>query len=329
MWFFRQAIRLWMLCIGLATHLSAQEMGSVFGEALSGRPSAPSLGYQYRLYPEAGLQGYEVAMQQHDANFLSKLSSDERQRWTLFGRYQLTQLNEAPLLPSSTVRFPEQLWNLQTGSGYLRRYDGGHVLAADFMLGSSGDAPFTDAEEIALSAAAMFKLQRRQSQDAWVFLAQFSNHRSFLNYVPLPGLGYFWDRGSKLQALLGVPIIFVVTSPAPSWLLRLFAIAPYRLDAGATWFFFGPFRLELGGRWGQQSWFREGRNNGKDQLFYDEVRGVVGLKGPIFPGMQLEIEGGYAFWRKLFEGESYTDRNTGTLDLADAPTVSASVRYRF
>ena len=58
---------------------------------------------------------------------------------------------------------------------------------AGASVGSASDVPFHSIHETIFSAAARYEIPSKE-RNSWVFLLNYSNNRTFLNNVPLPGV---------------------------------------------------------------------------------------------------------------------------------------------
>ena len=75
----------------------------------------------------------------------------------------------------------------------------------------------------------------------------------------------------------------------------------------ATWEIFRPLRVYAGFDWDSDHWFRYGRGDKDDRLYYYEKRATIGGRFDL-RHFGVEVFGGYAYDRFYFEGEGYKDR---------------------
>jgi hypothetical protein len=135
------------------------------------------------------------------------------------------------MFPNTAESFPEYFANPQLRLAYKERIKGNKIWGTSLTIGSPSDRPFASIHEVSLSTTAFLRLPVDQSDDAWILLLNFANDRSFLQYVPLPGIAYVHRPSEDFMAYLGVPFIYVKYNPAPRWTLRASYVIPRTVHA--------------------------------------------------------------------------------------------------
>jgi len=83
-------------------------------------------------------------------------------------------------------------------------------------------------------------------------------------------------------------------------------------------------------RWENDRYYRAGREDRADRLFWYEQRAEGGVILHPAGDMEVTLSGGYAFDRFFFEGESYEDdRTDNRVDVADGPVIAVRGARRF
>ena len=148
--------------------------------------------------------------------------------WLISGKAMRYDVETQALIPGSGgAPIPAELWDLELSAGLKRRWEGGHAAGLVASVGSPSDRPFHSLSETQLGATA-FYLRPAGGRNAWVFFLNYSNQRSFLNHVPLPGVAYLWVPSRDTFAMIGLPVALLRTSLTPDLSLELFYFPPVR-----------------------------------------------------------------------------------------------------
>ena len=231
------------------------------------------------------------------------------------------------VLPEAGDDLPEALYDVQLGGQVRRRLATDWIGGLFVSVGSASDKLFDTSDEYVFNAVAVLR-SPEDRRDGWILSVALSNQTSFLPYVPLPGVAYYIQR-EKLNAVLGLPASMLHWEPVEDWAIDLSYMLFQKAFAELSW---RPIeRLVLFGqfRWDNDSWFRAGRADDDDRLFFYEKRAAAGLRYYHTRRLVFELSGGWAFDRFFFEGEDYDDRDQNRIDLSDGPFAAGSVRVRF
>lgn len=253
---------------------------------------------------------------------LPERSSDT---WSLSGRAGRTELSFSPVVAETGLRVPAKLWSLQAGGAFVRRLGERRRWGANLGVGSASDEPFHGMREAEFRAAAFSEFPAWR-KDSWRLMLSYSNNRSFLNNIPLPGAGYiFRDRVRGLQATVGFPFIAVSYRPDADWRFRGFVFGPNRVTADLARSLFSG--LWAFGRYARRpdQWLRSGREHRYDRLTYDSQEARLGLRGSFRGGASWEVSGGREFERRFYESRDAHHSGVARADLADA--WIASLRF--
>jgi hypothetical protein len=179
-----------------------------------------------------------------------------------------------------------------------------------------------------IAATGFLRIPVRE-RDAWILLLNYSSNREFLNHIPLPGLGYYWEPSDSFSALVGTG--FFTLQYRPTEKLGLMATyTPLRtVDARITYQIFRPVRLWANFDWTNERSFRAGRADPDDRLFYYEKRVRLGATIGLARWVYVDLAVGYSFDRFYFEGEGYDDRGHNRIDIRGGPFVAARLGVRF
>lgn len=230
------------------------------------------------------------------------------------------------LLPDSREPFPEQLWNLNLGMSYLRRFDNGWSLGLLTTLGSASDRPFHSLDETAATVGAFVRMPARNQRDTWTFSLLYQSAGP-VNF-PLPMVAYGWNPSEQLRVKFGLPFslfwqpteaVSVNLSYVP--LLNIVARVNYQLVPRA--------RLYGGYEYLNESYFLADRSNDRDRFFVLEQRLIAGLQWDVWTHATVEVNGGYSFGREYGQGVSQWGTLRDRVDVEPGPFAGFSCRLRF
>jgi len=274
-----------------------------FQQGISDQPSDFSLTKHYLRVP-----GYRSLSENHE--FLVGAS------------FSFWDVDTEAVFPNTADSFPEYFANPELRLAYKERIEGDKIWGASLTLGSPSDRPFASIHEVSLDATAFLRLPVQQSDDAWILLLNFANDRSFLPYVPLPGIAYMHRPSEDFTAFLGVPFMYVKYKPADRWTLTASYIIPRTVHASISYELSDEFSLHGGFDWSSDTFFRHDRNDNDDRLFYYNKTLSAGIRWDITDDLYLDLSGGYCFDRFFFEGEDYDDRSFNRINIGDGPFIA-------
>jgi hypothetical protein len=166
-------------------------------------------------------------------------------------------------------------------------------------------------------------------RNAWLLLLTYSNNREFMNNIPFPSAGYWFEPNDRYRLILGIPFAMLEVKPADGLTLDFFYLPVRTVHAGASYRIAGPVKVYTAFDWRHESWFRRDRADDDHRLFYYEKRGTAGIQWDVFKGMTVDVSGGYSFDRLYFEGKDYGDRARNRLDVNDGAFASVRLGYHY
>ncbi|MBI3544253.1 MAG: hypothetical protein HY075_13365 [Deltaproteobacteria bacterium] len=233
---------------------------------------------------------------QHEAGLTVPLSLTEKEEWLVHGSLR-ERAADAPV--------PNPLWDTSLSGSYRRYLGMGHLVGGTLGVGSASDKPFHSFDEVTLSATAYYYLPS-DARHGWFFFLNESNNRQFANYVPIPGVAYFYrSPDKKFTGLFGLPFANVSYQPDPDWMLSFSYFFPTIVNAQVACRVAGPARVFVGFASTDQRYLIAGRASTRERLYFDEHRAFGGIRSPLSPNVSLELWGGYAFARSYFYSEKF------------------------
>jgi hypothetical protein len=311
----------------VAAFALAADNNPLMSIASGGFPTSDSLSYQFHDAP-AHPEGSPINIEQHeDGQFI--VSQTSTQTWTVRERFGEFNLSAPVVIPQTNLSIPTQLWSLEGGVGYARHLQAGRSWGASFTTGSDSDRLFYTINETVFQANVNYRLPSGD-RNAWLFFLSYSNNRHFLNNIPLPGFGYFFDiPKDHLKGAVGFPFLTLLYTPLPRWSGSLSVFGPDRVNSEIDYVVAGPVRLYGGFDWGQLEWERANRDNNSNRLFFDRKRLMLGVRSPIPWGFSLDVSGGREFDRKFYENTSASTSGVPYASLPSAWYFETKVTLKF
>jgi hypothetical protein len=258
------------------------------------------------------------------------LNREESRRWRALLLAEREKLGTEARFANGRA-LPSQLWRVESGASYLRRHEDGNVFSGSFLFGSASDRPFHSAREFTAQGNLWWKVPAASGpDDAWVYGLNFSNNRSFLNYVPLPGVAYSFRASSQVRLVLGLPFVAGFWTPSPRWVIFASYFPVYAAQARVSYFLFGPAQIYLQAKYHGQNHALAERSDRRERLFYEEGNAAIGLALPVGRSLLADLSGSYAFDRKFFLARKSRDRRSAPLLRPDhAANISLKVSAAF
>lgn len=248
--------------------------------------------------------------------------------WALQMRGQGLTLGRDHLQEQNFHTIPQVMGQFSLGLFARQKRDNDEVWAADFALGRSGTQLLSEESSTSASANLYWSLAPSPQNKKWIFLVSYSNSRSTLNNIPLPGAIYVqeWKEESNQSILaLGVPVIFGFFRGAV-WSGNLL-LTPFASSAELARSIIGPYSLFGRFAWQPQAFLvTEGP---KSRVIFDEFKSSLGLRGPVAQSTFLSLQMTFADGRRVFWGDSSMDSSGPGERLPDEFSLGAQVSARF
>jgi hypothetical protein len=217
-------------------------------------------------------------------------------------------------------------------AGFLARHllGGGWVAGLSASLGSWDEQPFTSTAHPIISAGAFVRMPA-SGDDAWIFSLSYSNERSALNGVPIPGAEYSWTVSPTLHIMLGFPMVNVNWRPLPGTRCEFLFSGFGYVHAGGSFPplpFFTPWRLRAAVDFGGDRYQREDPADQRDLIFFRALTYSVGseLRQEGLGGIGIAL--GYETNREIIEGHSLFD-TSNHIDVNNGWVLRASADLRY
>lgn len=236
-------------------------------------------------------------------------------------------IDSGAVLPDSGRSLPDDIWDLRAGPGFYYGLENDWSFGGVFSIGSPSDDPFNSFDEVEIEGTGFLRIPHRD-RNAWMFFANFSNNREFLDYVPIPGFAYEYHRGEELDALIGIPFA-VAYRPVERLSLEATYLPVRNVHAKIRYGLTENMGVFTGFDWTNEQYLLAGRADDDDKLYYYQKQASLGVDYNFTKNLRFEVKGGYEFDRFFFQGEDYDDRHIDRVSIEDGPFVATKVQFRF
>ena len=298
---------------------------------------SPTLGHamfraDYRVtwYPDEVVRGQATHLNfvRQDLGASWPLWQDDENEWSASASVRNELLNTRAVLPNTGQAFPDELWNVSVGTNFRHLLDDGWMLGGGIHLGSASDQPFHSLNEMALGANLFLRVPQGE-HNAWIFSVNFSTNSQVLNYIPIPGIAYFYAPSPWFQATIGFPFANVTYRPTEDLTLQLNYALLTNVRARVTYRVLPMLKVYASFDSGSESYYLEDRTDVRDRFFYNDERVSLGLQWRLTHSASLDLSGGYAFDRYYFEGRNFNNNSQDRVNIGDGPFAIVRIDVRF
>jgi hypothetical protein len=220
----------------------------------------------------------------------------------------------------------------ETRAGFLARHllGGGYVVGLSASLGSWDEQPFTHTSYPIISAGAFMRMPAG-GENAWIFSLSYSNERSELNGVPVPGAEFSWTVSPTLHIMLGFPLVNVNWRPEPGTRGEFIISGFGYVHLGGSFppvSSFTPWRLRAAIDFGGDRFQREDPADQRDLIFFRALTYSVGTELRKDGLGALGVSAGYETNREIIEGHSLFD-TSNHIDVNNGWVLRAYAELRF
>ena len=283
---------------------------------------------QFLVDQRVAEQNTEMGYSRQALSLIIPTWQNETNELALIFKYGQQNNDTRALLPDSGLPLPESLSELAFGAFYRHKSSNTWIWGGSLGVKSSSDKPFNSSDESAVSATAFARIPRGPRQ-AWMFFLAGSQSYGLTLNLPMPGFGWIYTPSPRLQMLLGLPALYLRYQPGPTWNFSAMFLMPRTFKLRAGRFLTDNVELfaSLSGK--HQSWCLADRVHSEDMLYLYENLGLLGVKYQAAQNVSVELSGGYAFDRMIFEGENFGDRHQNRLDIADGSVFQCQLEIGF
>lgn len=259
--------------------------------------------------------------------FLSiPLYQNEKFSTSVFAKTQEVHLNS---LPANSIVSGNDFYDQQFGFKFSYLEDADNTWHLNSSYGSASDKPFESSDVSALSVT----LIRKHTVDptsSWTLFFNYSNNRSFLNHVPLPGFAYAFTNDNRTQGwVLGFPFSLWWARPAEKVSTTVFFLLPATVKFTLGYMLKPPYQANLKLQLGQEMYNLVNRREKDIRFFYETKKLSVGLKTLLGPQTFFEVDLGKIFSRSIYDGRSPLNLTSDRVLLEDEWQLMVSAQAAF
>jgi hypothetical protein len=231
-------------------------------------------------------------------------------------------------IPGTTRRFPEELWDVNINTTYRHLFDNDWIGGVRVGFGSASDQPFSTVNELTFSTTAFLRIPQGE-RNAFLLSLSYTTNAEVFNYIPIPGIAYFWFPTDWFQATVGFPFADVVYRPFDDLTLQLSYAVLTNIHARAIYRLTPAARVYAAYDWDNENYFLAARPDVHDHFYYFNQKVTLGFQYNLARGVHLDVHGGYVFDRFYFEGRTINDDHNHRIDVGDGPYVGAHLQIRY
>lgn len=289
----------------------------------------PGVVYGATWYPSRSVssQGVDLGLVRQNVSVSGPIWSDGGDTLSASLGVRNSHFSTDAILPDTRRAFPSDLWDVNLGLNYTRRFDNGWVGGLMVGVGSPSDKPFQSIDDVNASVAAFLRVPSlRNERDAWLFGLWYSSAGNLR--IPIPVLSYSWNPSEEFQMNIGLPLS-LTWRPTEDWTVTASYVPLTNVNTRVTYraadgvFLYGGYENVT------NSYLLADRLNKKDRFYEFEQRLVTGVRWDVTRHATLDFNAGYAFGRRYGEGESQTGRLHDVVKAAPGAFLGGSLGWRF
>jgi hypothetical protein len=307
---------------------SNQEVSHRGGGALSSfggfgmTPSAsPSIAYEGRIAPNHN----SPSLSENKIVISTPLYKAEGKSLSLSTQGNILHLNQPLLLSPGTI-IPKDYYRMELGAHYLQMLPEKRSFGVRSSLGYNTDKPLTDKRDLSFSLSGHYSFPSTD-HSSWAVALYLSNNGPLANYIPIPGVIYFY-KTPTLTGMFGFPFASLQWTPAFPWTLST-SLFGFNYNFEIAYGSVERSQYLFGLNSGRQSYMLHNRVDEKERLTFEEKKLFLGLRTPLFNKVSSEFQIGDSFGRKVYLGNKLFKKNGGETKMNSSLYASWRMRTSF
>lgn len=204
-------------------------------------------------------------------------------------------------------------YNVQFGFMYKHYLKNNQTLGMSASYGSASDKPFKNHNNSVMNINLAYKYDEN-----WIWLGNYSNNRTFLNNVPLPGLLYVVEQSRQKSLMLGFPLIYALRPILNDALtFKYVALLPYTHRLRLYYNQFKFLKPYLALEQGVQAYMNSEIDSKTHRIFWFERRASIGGEKSFGPFLKIDLQVGNSFDREFFSARSMSKDKSGVVQIRD------------
>lgn len=242
---------------------------------------------------------------------------------SFIARGQRVELGERLQFTAADAEIPKEFGSADLGLSWNKEDLAGNRVGVSATYGRAGTQLLSDGSLPVLAANLI--VERKKLDHSWFYFLSYSNNRTVLNNIPLPGIAYGF-RGETYNGVFGIPFAFLMWRPG---LFALSAgVSPFgaSLDTGLR--VIGPLQIFASGGWSPRS-YQNLIKGSEDRLIFDKKDLGGGLRVTFGPVASVSVGYFHNFDRRLLLGESLNDEDAEKIEITDSDGLQVKARLAF
>lgn len=243
----------------------------------------------------------EVELETSSAKLSAPISKDKDFKQALSLDY--SDVNIRQINADANSPLPENLTELKGGHQFISTIDDQRRWGVNTQLGSASDEAFHNWSVIDIGVTAFYS-QDKSEESTWVYLLNYSNQRSFLPHIPLPGFIYIYNNKQGLMLLAGIPVVGFNYMATPKFMITLFSIIPWTHNFKLTYFLSGrKTQIYTEYKISPESYKLVDYKDSEDRVILDDHKAIAGIKFPLVENLSMDIHAGHSMNRKIYQAK--------------------------
>lgn len=244
-----------------------------------------------------------------------RIYEDGKNNFSVGARYQKLDLNDQ-------AEFVRDYYNIRGSLSYRRLTEKNKFWSASVDFGYASDEPFKSGRDATVGANFLKQFNQR-----WFGIVNYSNNRSFLNNIPLPGFFYVKEMTPERALIVGFPIVYWMTPINESWSFRYFGALPWTHRARLLYTNLKTIRPYLGYEQAPETFFRHDREEREDRFFWFERKLALGIEGGLTKEIRYDLSSGLAFDREFYEARNFSEEKKNRYRIENGYFVGLTMRF--
>jgi len=282
----------------------------------------PIASYSLNYYPKEDVKKQDTTFESFYNNVVGVLPliNDSNKDLAILGLFTYRNITSKAFLPASGVEIPEKLYDLNIGPLYRYKFSNDWTMGVSLLFGSSSDKLFHSLKEDTIRFDAYLEVPAKENNN-WLFYVDYYNNRDYWNGYPVPGAGYWYKPSDKFQAVIGLPIFYVEYLPFDKTKFEFTYIATTYILTNLSYDITSSLKVYGEFEWNDELYARADREKDKDRLFYYEKILGAGIHWQVAKYFGVDLSGGYAFDRNMFEAKKSADGDDNKFDIENGAFV--------
>jgi len=277
---------------------------------------------------DSGYGDKELGLHRYDVMLAESRAANAEREWFYSAGIKGLYMDGDLILPDTGTKVDELLQDIEFGFGSRHTRANRDMYGWFASVGSASDQAFNSYDEISIMLNAFYKLNGSRTA-AWMFMLNYSNRRSFLPNVPIPGAAYVYQPNRRTLIIAGMPFFMIRYPLGAATDLKVRYFVPDQIEIGTETRIYKNLYLLTGARKDEESYFLADRADTDDRLYYEESRVFGGLKWKPDEKTEVELVAGYGFDCFFYQGEDDDDDHQDRVDLDDAASINIALSRRF